>query len=414
MPAWGWAEHWGILKCLITGRLIDGSHKEELFACIRQKTGMKYVFGFNSGQEAICAALTARRIGPEDRVILPSYCCETVAQAVSDTGSHPLFCDIGDDYNPDVDHIFKLIDPSVKAIIVPHLFGKPSAIDKLEEALEARGIRSDILVIDDAAQSFGAKLNGKLLGTFGDAGIISLGPGKTMTACGGGLLITNSDNLAKHLSRLPVRRAPCLYKFRRLLYWVIFRRWRKLTLPFYPFFRRLFERSVRKRGSIIELCNVDAAIALHQLKKLDSLLHIRISRKKVLDDHLSCLPTNLFSLVSDNTNPNRSLNVATKYLVRFKGKDPAHDVQRLYSQFLSRAGIEIQDLYLPIHHKPAYVKHESVLPKTEMYCNAVLQLPLEPSIRKHEFAFVIEAFDEFIENCLNPQIPQSHEILSSD
>ena len=93
VPAWGWSEHRTILKCLFTGKLIDGPDIKKLYARIREVTGVKYVFGFNSGQQAIQAALTAYGV-EGGQVIMPSYCCETVAKAVMDSGASPLFCDI--------------------------------------------------------------------------------------------------------------------------------------------------------------------------------------------------------------------------------------------------------------------------------------------------------------------------------
>jgi len=403
VPAWGWAEHWAILKCLLTGHLIEGSHKEQLYGLIKKKTGVKYVFGFNSGQEAIHAALKARGLGPDDKVIMPSYCCETVARAVQDTGATPLFCDINDDYNPDIDHILKLLDPSVRAVIVPHLFGNPADIDKLEKSIDERGIRSKIFIIDDAAQSFGARLHGRLVGTFGDAGIISFGPGKTMTATGGGILITNSKNLSEGLGRLNPSQVDLLSKLKRLAYWIVFRRWRRFTFPLFPFFRRFLEKGDHKEETLMELCNVDGAIGIEQLRKLDSLIQVRISRKKSLDDRFNLCYSRLFALLPSNDNSGEFLNVATKYLVRINDNHYTQHVQGLYKQYSSKVGIEIQNLYMPLHLNQKYVTNGYSLPKTDAYYKQLLQIPVEPSIRPAEFRFVIQKFEKFVEHFLNIQ-----------
>lgn len=398
VPAWGWAEHWAILKCLLTGHLIDGNEKERLFDMIKRKTGAKYVFGFNSGQEAIHAALKARGVGPDDKVIMPSYCCETVARAVQDTGAHLLFCDINDDYNPDIDHILTLLDPSVRAVIVPHLFGNPADIDKFEMALEERGIRSKIFIIDDAAQSFGARLHGRLVGTFGDAGIISFGPGKTMTATGGGILITNSKDLSEGLGRINPSQVDLLSKLKRLAYWIIFRRWRRLTFPLYPFIKRFLAKGDHKEEKLMGLCNVDGAIGIEQLRKLDSLIKVRISRKKSLDDRFNLFYSRLFALLPSNDNSGEFLNVATKYLVRLNNNNDAQCEQGLYKQYLANAGIEIQDLYIPLHLNPKYFKEKVFLLKAETLYKQVLQIPLEPSINSVDFIYIIQKFEDFARN----------------
>jgi dTDP-4-amino-4,6-dideoxygalactose transaminase len=400
VPAWQWAEHWVILKCLFTGKLIEGTCKEQLYALVRKKTGMKYVFGFNSGQEAIYVALKASGIGPNDRVILPSYCCETVATAVLDSGAAPLFCDINDDYNPDVEHILKLIDDRVKSIIVSHLFGNPAAIDELEKALENRGIRSKILLIDDAAQSFGALLHGRLLGTFGDAGIISFGPGKTMTASGGGLLITNSKDLTKNLTKITTCRISFFDKLKHLLYWIIFRRWRKFTLPFFPSLSKYFKSSAKDKGKVGTLCNVDAAIAVEQFKKLDSLLETRIKRKEILDNNLAEYDRGIFYLLPKNISKNVSLNVATKYLVRLNTIECNPDILSIYKYIVEGSGIEIQSLYTPIHMKPEYSDSRTSLPKTERCYNRIFQIPVEPSISKRDFKFILDRFSSFTNTLL--------------
>ena len=375
---------------MIKSQMINGPDKEQLYDLIRKKTGMKYVFGFNSGQEAITAVLMARGISSKDKVIMPSYCCETVAKAVVDSAASPLFCDIGDDYNPDVDHILRLIDSPVKAIIFPHLFGNPGAIDKLEKALDEKGLRSDILLIDDAAQSFGARLNGKLLGTFGDAGIISFGPGKTMTASGGGLLITNSERLAKKTNKLTVKHVFYLNKLKRLFYWIIFRRWRRFTLPFYPFFSPVFKTRPKKQDSIYSLCNVDASIAALQLKKLNNLIKTRVKRKEILDTLFKNFSDTFYLFPKNDSNSN-FLNVATKYLIRYRRKTSNADIQAQFKDILSDVGIEIQNLYTPIHHKPEYASIPNKLDKTEEYYRKLLQIPVEPSMPLKEFIFTVKS-----------------------
>ncbi|MCK4554731.1 DegT/DnrJ/EryC1/StrS family aminotransferase [Candidatus Parcubacteria bacterium] len=389
VPAWGWAEHWAIIKCLLTGCIIKGQDSKKLYNLVRQKTGMKHVFGFNSGQEAITAVLKAWGICSKDRVIMPSYCCETVARAVIAAGVQPLFCDIDENYNPDVNHIMAILDQTVRAIIFPHLFGNPGAIDKLELALDEKGIRSQILLIDDAAQSFGARLNGRLIGTFGNAGIISFGPGKTMTASGGGILITNSERLAKKTDRLTVEHISSLNKLTRLFYWIIFRRWRRFTLPFYPFFSPVFKTKPKKQDGIYALCNVDAAIAVLQLKKLNKIIEIRIQRKEILDSLFSNYSDSFFLLPQNNSKSN-SLNVATKYLIRYRRKISNDDIQVQFKDILSSVGIEIQNLYIPIHHKPEYASASNKLDKTEGYYRKLLQIPIEPSMSLKEFIFTIK------------------------
>lgn|GEM_PF-3855923 len=401
VPAWGWAEHQAILRCLLTGKLIEGPQISRLCEEIRRKTAMRYVFGFDSGQTAIYAVLKAWGAGPGDRVIMPSYCCETVAKAIVHTGARPLFCDIGEDYNPDTAHILELLNPSVKAVIFPHLFGNPGDIDKLEQDLEERGIRKSILLVDDAAQSFGARLNGRPVGTFGDAGIISFGPGKTMTATGGGLLLTNHSSLAESVRRLNISKENFVEKFKRLIYWIFFRRWRSVTLPFFPYVSRLLRMNGRESFIPKGMCNVDATIGSLQLGKLDKLLAIRVSRKQVLDG-LSARQRSpvLVKRTPQQTTEKPRFNAATKYLVRIDTAAP-ENLQGLFALFMHKEGIEIQSLYFPIHLNPAYSSEKQALYKTEAIYQSVLQIPLEPSIQSADFEHVVQSFVGFTRTLRN-------------
>lgn len=379
VPAWGWAEHWEILRCIITGHIIHGPDKKRLYEDFRQKTGMPYVFGFGSGREAILAALKAWGVSPGDRIILPSYCCETVAMPVQDCGAEPVFCDIGDDLNMDVEDAISLVDDRTRAILVPHLFGRPAAIDQVEAELIRLGKREHILVIDDAAQSFGATLNGRLLGTFGDVGIVSFGPGKTMTATGGGVLLTNSDHLAIRVDRVIASATGCDRKARQLFYWVLFRRWRKFTLPLYRFFHQFLAGGDKPPG-ITTLTNVDAALARCQFHKLDLFLGIRRTRCALLDQLITSVrPEGLEPRVTP-MQASCVENACTKYvlLLSSTGRGPTLALQ--LDELWQTLGVEIQNLYQPIHLKADRWQPARRIEKTETSWHRVVQIPVEPSV----------------------------------
>jgi dTDP-4-amino-4,6-dideoxygalactose transaminase len=151
---------------------------------------------------------------------------------------------------------------------------------------------------------------------------------------------------------------------------------------------------------ITGLCNVDAAIALKQLRKLDSLLRVRIERKKELDKRVSDLWTEQITLPASNGDSETSLNVATKYVFRFRDDRGFNGRQQRYRQALLASGIELQNLYEPIHQKSKHVPLEHPLVKTESVSGQLLQIPLEPSMARREFEFVIKTVDE-VKNCLH-------------
>ncbi len=394
VPTWGWKEHWHLLACSLTGRLIEGPHVSRLLAEMSRITSCPYVYGFNSGRDAIRAALLAWGIGRGDHVIMPSFCCASVAAAVNDCEAIPLFCDIGDDYNPNIDHIIALLSPNVRAILFTHLFGNPGRIDKLEERLRSKDTQGRILLIDDAAQSFGARINDRLIGTFGDVGIISFGPGKTMTATAGGLLLTASRTMAERVSRVALESVPVQVKIRRSLYFLIFRRWRKYTRVLWPLLGPILRRPDYRSTMPVAVSNVDAAIALDQLGKLEEMLTIRRNRKLRLDNLIvsgNGVPVAVSPRAADSE---LLLSAATKYPIRLALKSPDANLEEKFIVFMERNGIELQRLYQPLH-LAVEGKPGGTLSQTECVRGQALQIPIEPSISSKDFEYVLDLYLTF-------------------
>jgi dTDP-4-amino-4,6-dideoxygalactose transaminase len=261
-------------------------------------------------------------------------------------------------------------------VIVPHLFGRPARIDLLLAGLEKLDRRRDVLVLDDAAQSFGARLGGRWLGTFPDAGIVSFGPAKTITASGGGLLLTGSAGLAEAVEAVtPVKAAPG-EKLRALAYWLVFRRWRRYTLPAYPVFRRwLVRRTPRDRDLPEALANVDAALAVPQLERLQDTIRLRGERKERLDALISACRIALASAPPVEA----GVEANTRWVAREeRAGSPAGDLVR---EFCLREGLEIQPLYQPLHLKRG-TPVPADLRKSEALAKRIVQFPIESSVSR--------------------------------
>jgi len=110
------------------------------------------------------------------QILVPVYICETVLVPLKKLNIKPIFYDLDiDDLNPSLESIEKLSKKyDVKAVLVASIYGNPANLVEIEKYC----FKNNIFLIDDAAQSFGAKLDGRLVGTFGDAGFFSFSPGK--------------------------------------------------------------------------------------------------------------------------------------------------------------------------------------------------------------------------------------------
>jgi perosamine synthetase len=141
-----------------------------------------------SGTAALHLALLALGVGPGDEVIMPSYVCTALLNAVHYTGADPVIADIDSlTLNMDPEDTRRRITPRTRAIIVPHMFGMPARMEQF--------CRFDVPVIEDCAQSLGSNYRGKPLGSFGAAAIFSFYATKVITSGEGGMVISRSKKL---------------------------------------------------------------------------------------------------------------------------------------------------------------------------------------------------------------------------
>jgi UDP-2-acetamido-2-deoxy-ribo-hexuluronate aminotransferase len=170
--------------------------------------GARHVVTCASGTDALVLALRAMKVGPGDAVMCPSFTFCATAEVAALVGATPVFVDVDETtFNIDAKGIAGAVAAAKdaglkpKAIIPVDLFGLPADHGAVEAAAEAE----NLLVLDDAAQAFGATHNGRRLGTFGHASATSFFPAKPLGCYGdGGAVMTDDDALADALRSLRV------------------------------------------------------------------------------------------------------------------------------------------------------------------------------------------------------------------
>ncbi len=152
--------------------------------------GVKYAIGVASGTDALHLALKAAGIKEGDEVITSPFTFIATAEAIAYEGAVPVFVDIDKEtFNIDTNKIEEKITSKTKAILPVHVFGLPAEMDKIMDIAK----RHDLKVVEDCAQSFGAKYKGRSTGSIGDAGCFSFYPSKNLGAFGDGGIITTDD-----------------------------------------------------------------------------------------------------------------------------------------------------------------------------------------------------------------------------
>jgi len=223
--------------------------------------GIKHAVSVNSATSGLNAAVGAAGVGPGDEVIVSPYTMTASATAALIYGAIPVFADI----DPQIfcitpESIKKCITPLTKAIIVVDIFGHPADMD---EIMEIAG-EHDIVVIEDAAQAPGAKYNGRPAGTLADMGVFSLNYHKTIHCGEGGIIVTNNDDYAERLQ--------------------LIRNHAEVVVN-----NKGVKNLVNMIGFNYRMTEIEAAIAIEQLKKLENLLIPRIKTADYLTRHLSNL-----------------------------------------------------------------------------------------------------------------------------
>ncbi len=179
-------------KVLMHGRILLGPEVEELQQEVARRVGSKYAIGCNSGTDALIIAMRALGIGVGDEVIVPALSFIATANAVSLCGGQPVFADLGEDLNIDIDSMESLITPATKAVIPVHWAGRMCDMERLV----AIANRHNLYVVEDASQSFDATFRGRKAGSYGIIGCFSMNSMKVFASLGeAGMIVTDDPQL---------------------------------------------------------------------------------------------------------------------------------------------------------------------------------------------------------------------------
>jgi dTDP-4-amino-4,6-dideoxygalactose transaminase len=224
-----------------------------------QYHGVHYGISVNSGTAALHVALAALQVGPGDEVIVPPYTFTATASSVLMNNAVPIFVDVTPDtYNLNPEKIEDAISKRTRAIIPVHLFGHPAEMDAIMKIAKAH----DLSVIEDCAQAPGAIYKDKKIGSIGDLAAFSFQRTKNMTTGEGGM-ITTDDEVLTHRCRLVRNHGEAFSMGQKREYLANVLGWN------------------------YRMTEMEAAIGIEQLKKLDSFNDVRIRNSHYLTKKLS-------------------------------------------------------------------------------------------------------------------------------
>jgi dTDP-4-amino-4,6-dideoxygalactose transaminase len=189
-----------VAEVLQNTHFIMGPNVKEFESEAAEFLGVKHAISCNSGTDALHLALRACGIKEGDEVITTPFSFAATVEAICYVGATPVFVDIElDTYNISAAAIESAITSKTKAILPVHIFGQVADMQEIKKIAENNSLK----IIEDCAQSFGAKINNQQTGSLGDAGCFSFFPSKNLGCYGdGGLFTTNCDDTAKQFMLL--------------------------------------------------------------------------------------------------------------------------------------------------------------------------------------------------------------------
>ncbi len=187
-PTLGKEEIEPVAGVIASSQVAQGQVVHEFERAFAQKMNAKYAVSTNSGTAALHLVLLAMGIGEQDEVVIPSYVCTALLNAVKYVGAAPVLAEVDpENFNLDPDDVKRRLTKRTKALIVPHLFGLAADIESL--------LALNVPIIEDCAQAIGSTYRQKYVGTFGEAAIFSFYATKVMTTGEGGMVVSDSKDL---------------------------------------------------------------------------------------------------------------------------------------------------------------------------------------------------------------------------
>jgi perosamine synthetase len=239
-----------VRRCLQSKWVTQGPLTAEFERTFAARHNLAHALATTSCTAALHLAAIALDLGPGDEVIVPAFTWVTSAHCAEYVGATPVFVDVDlATFNLDPELLARAVTPRTKAIVAVHLFGKAAPMD----AVLSVARRHDLAVIEDAACAVGTTYNGRLVGAIGDLGCFSLHPRKVITTGEGGVVTTDRADLAARIKSLrnhgatgPAAGAD----------------------PTRPYSMGTFN----VLGFNLRLSDIQSAVGLAQMKKLDGLL----------------------------------------------------------------------------------------------------------------------------------------------
>lgn len=291
---WSWREYAAAAGCLLTGRVARGAAPQRLALAFAAMYAPSTAYPVNYGHTAIGMALDLFRAARPERneVLVPAYICPSVVETITAAGLVAVPARVGADLNLLPEAVRGALGPASLAVIAPHMFGCPARIAEIEADCR----RAGVFLIDDAAQVVGERSDGRLLGSFGDIGIVSFAQSKAVVTGvrgSGGMLLVNNPALDAQVRQawnaLPPPRGR-VRAFGDFLWNYLWSRYTGHSGYYLERLGRPFGMGRPQPRVRARISNLEAAIALVQLGRLGRIRAAKLAAAEAYHAALADLP----------------------------------------------------------------------------------------------------------------------------
>ncbi len=321
--------------------------------------GVKHMVLSSSWTAAVHLLHLAQGLKSGDEILVPSLTAFPSIEPMIHVGAKPVFCDIDDTYTIDPLDAAKRITSRTVGILPVHLYGRPANLD----ALMKLAADNHLWIIEDCAQSHGAKWKGKRAGSFTAHAAFSFYPSKNLTVYGdGGAIATDDAEIARQVIMLRNHGRKDKYLHEKV-------------------------------GYNLRFNEIQAAVGREQLKVLDDL---NAARRRAADSYRRELAGVKDLVLPPEDVARQTESVYHMFVIRLQNRQVRDDL----GAALKQQGIETGVHYpVPNHQQPAIVELYGTLPtlpKTEDYTSRILSLPMFPGLTEQEVKIVAEAIKQFM------------------
>ena len=328
--------------------------------------GRKYGIALNSGTSALHLIIRSLGIGEGDEVITTPFSFIASSNAILFERAKPVFVDIKKDtYNIDPELIEPKITEKTKAILGVDVFGQPADWDKIDKIAK----KYNLYVIEDACEAIGASYRGRPAGSFGVAGTFAFYPNKQITTGEGGAIVTDDEHLrslSESLKNQGRGEGDTWLSHTRL-------------------------------GYNYRISDINCALGLSQLRRLDKILKMREDVAHLYNERLREIDEIITPYISEDTTQ-MSWFV---YVIRLSDEFSKEDRDKVIKE-LAKKGIQSRNYFSPIHLQPFYVREfgfkRGDFPLTEFVSDRTISLPFYTTMTEEEVDYVVCSLKEVIKS----------------